>query len=130
MIWGLSLFALLGLITNMIILTQQLFKEVKTMELKPIKTEADYREALAEVERLFDAPINTVEGDRLEVLTALIEVYEQQHHPIELPSPYEAILYHLESRQSPVLSFIEGLKRRGVSEQVIQEALNELRIEN
>ena len=100
------------------------------MELKPIKTEADYREALAEVERLFDAPINTLEGDSLEVLTALIEVYEQQHHPIKLPSPYEAILYYIESRHPPVLSFIEGLKRRGVSEQVIQEALNESIMEN
>ncbi|WP_206044042.1 transcriptional regulator [Geitlerinema sp. P-1104] len=100
------------------------------MKLKPIKTEADYREALAEVERLFDAPINTDDGDRLEVLTALIEVYEEQHHPIELPSPYEAILYYIESRQLPVLSFVEGLKRRGVSEQVIQEALNELIIDN
>lgn len=100
------------------------------MNLKPIKTEADYRQALAEVERLFDAPVNTTDGDRLEVLTTLIEVYEEQHHPIELPSPYEAILYHLESRQPPVLSFIDGVKRRGVSEQVIQEALNEWVIEN
>ncbi|MBO0349993.1 transcriptional regulator [Phormidium pseudopriestleyi FRX01] len=100
------------------------------MNLKPIKTEADYRQALAEVERLFNAPVDTTEGDRLEVLTTLIEAYEEQHHPIESPSPYEAILYHLESRQSPLLSFIDGLKQRGVSEQVIQEALNEWIIDN
>ncbi|GAB4297086.1 MAG: hypothetical protein Fur0025_34950 [Oscillatoriaceae cyanobacterium] len=100
------------------------------MNLKPIKTDADYREALAKVERLFNAPVDTTEGDRLEVLTTLIEAYEEQHHPIELPLPYEAILYHLESRQPPVLSFIDGLKRRGVSEQVIQEALNELIMDN
>lgn len=95
------------------------------MSLKPIKTEKDYRQALAEVERLFDAPLNTPEGDRLEVLTTLIEAYEEAHHPIELPLPYEAILYHLESRQQPVANFIEGFKRRGVSDRVIQEALNE-----
>lgn len=95
------------------------------MSLKPIKTEADYRQALVEVEQLFNAPTNTPEGDKLEILTTLIEADEEQHHIIELPLPYEAILYHLESRQSPVLSFIEGLKRRGVSEQVIQEALND-----
>jgi HTH-type transcriptional regulator/antitoxin HigA len=100
------------------------------MSFKPIKTEVDYREALAEVERLFDAPVNTPEGDRLEVLTTLIEAYEEQHYPIDLPSPYEAILYYLESRQQPVLRFIEGLKRRGVSEQVIKDALNELIIDN
>lgn len=95
------------------------------MSVKPIKTEEDYRQALAEVERLFDAPLNTPEGDRLEVLTTLIEAYEEQHSPIQLPLPYEAILYHLESRQQPVASFIEGLKRRGVSDRVIQEALKE-----
>jgi HTH-type transcriptional regulator/antitoxin HigA len=100
------------------------------MSFKPIKTEEDYRQALAEVERLFNAPVNTPEGDNLEVLTVLIEAYEEQHHPIDLPSRYEAILYYLESRQQPVLSFIEGLKRRGVSEQVIQDALNELIIDN
>ncbi len=100
------------------------------MSLKPIKTDADYREALAEVERLFNAPVNTPDGDRLEVLTTLIEAYEEQHYPIDVPLPYEAILYHLESRQPPGLSFIDGLKRRGVSEQVIQDALNELVIDN
>ncbi|MEB3826816.1 helix-turn-helix domain-containing protein [Phormidium sp. CCY1219] len=62
------------------------------MSLKPIKTEEEYRQALAEVERLFDAPLNTSEGDRLEFLVTSIEAYEEQHHPIELPLPYEAIL--------------------------------------
>ena len=66
------------------------------MSLKPIKTEQDYRQALAEVERLFDAPLNTPEGDRLEVLTTLIEAYEEQHHPIEVPFPSEAILINNE----------------------------------
>ncbi|MEC4983498.1 MAG: transcriptional regulator [Oscillatoria sp. PMC 1068.18] len=96
------------------------------MDLKPIKTEADYRQALAEVESLFDVELNTPEGNKLEILTTLIEAYEEKHYPIELPLPYEAILYYLESRHQPISSFIEGLKRRGVSEDLIHEALNEL----
>ncbi len=55
------------------------------------------------VERLFDAAPNTAEGDRLEVLTTLIEAYEERHFTIPLPDPIEAILYFLESR---------GLSRR------------------
>ncbi len=68
------------------------------MDIKPIKTQADYRAALEEVERLFDAAPDTVEGDRLEILTTLIEAYEERHFAIPLPDPIEAILYFLESR--------------------------------
>lgn len=96
------------------------------MDLKPIKNEADYRQALAEVERLFAAELNTPEGNKLEILVTLIEAYEEKYYPIELPLPYEAILYHLESRHQPISSFIENLKRRGVSEEVIHEALKEV----
>jgi len=98
------------------------------MDLKPIKTEADYRQALAEIERLFEAELNTPEGNRLEILVTLVEAYEKKHHPIESPLPDEAILYHLESRHPSltVSNFIQGLKRRGVRDRVIQEALNEV----
>ncbi len=78
---------------------QQVFEAVISMlEHRPIRTEADYRAALAEIERLFDAELNTSESDRLEVLTTLVEAYEQRHYPIEAPDPIEAILYYLESR--------------------------------
>lgn len=96
------------------------------MELKPIKSEADYRQALQEIESLYSALPNTSDGERLEVLTTLVVWYEQQHYPIEPPSPLEAILYHLESRHQGVSVFIEGLKRRGVSEEVIKDALTDL----
>ncbi|MEM9539628.1 MAG: transcriptional regulator [Cyanobacteria bacterium P01_E01_bin.42] len=96
------------------------------MDLKPIRTEVDYQQALAEVERLFDVELNTPEGDRFEILVTLIEAYEEKHHSIDLPLPHEAILYHLESRYEPVTGFIEGLKRRGVSEAIIREALNDV----
>ncbi|MEH2252670.1 helix-turn-helix domain-containing protein [Nostoc sp.] len=68
------------------------------LELRPIRTEADYRAALDEIERLFDAELNTLESDRLEVLTTLVEAYEQRYYPIDAPDPIEAILYYLESR--------------------------------
>jgi HTH-type transcriptional regulator/antitoxin HigA len=68
------------------------------LEPRPIRTEADYHAALAEIERLFDAKVNTPEYDRLEVLTTLVEAYEQKHYPIEPPDPIAAILYYLESR--------------------------------
>jgi len=68
------------------------------MELKPIKTEAEYRAALAEIERLFDVPANTPEADRLEVLALLVESYETTHHPISAPDPIDFLLYLMESR--------------------------------
>ncbi len=68
------------------------------LEIHPIRNEADYRAALDEIERLFDAKINTPECDRLEILATLVEAYEQQNYPIAPPDPIEAILYYLESR--------------------------------
>jgi HTH-type transcriptional regulator / antitoxin HigA len=68
------------------------------MDVKPIKTEADYEAALAEIEQLFDAKSGTPEGDRLEVLAALVEIYEDEHYEIPLPDPIEAINYYIESR--------------------------------
>jgi len=66
--------------------------------IRPIKTKRDYRNALAEIERLFDAKPNTPDGDRLEVLTTLVEAYEQQREPIPQPDPIEALYYYIESR--------------------------------
>lgn len=66
--------------------------------LKPIKTDADYRDALTEVERLFDAAPDTPAGDRLEVLVTLVQAYESKHHQMPLPDPIAAIEYHMESR--------------------------------
>ena len=73
------------------------------MEIRPIKTEADYQAALAEIDRLFNADSNTPAGDRLDVLATLVEAYEEQHYSLPAPDPIEAITYHMESR---------GLSRR------------------
>ncbi len=66
--------------------------------LRSLKTEMDHKEALREIEHLFDASPETPEGDRLDVLTLLVEAYEQQHHAILPPDPVVALEYYMESR--------------------------------
>jgi HTH-type transcriptional regulator/antitoxin HigA len=68
------------------------------IELKPIRTEADYDEALAELGRLWGARSGTPDGDRLDVLATLIEAYETRIHPIDPPDPVEAILFRMEQQ--------------------------------
>lgn len=67
-------------------------------ELKPIRSEADYDMALEEVARLWGAKSGTPDGDRLDVLATLIEVYEEKHHPIDPPDPIEAIKFRMEQQ--------------------------------
>ena len=68
------------------------------MIIKPIKTEADYTEALQAVEKLMSAKKDTPEGDKLDVLVTLIEAYEEKHHPVLPPEPVEAIFHQMESQ--------------------------------
>lgn len=68
------------------------------MEIRPIKTQTDYQSALREIELLFDAPPNTPQCDRLDVLSTLVDAYEQAHFPIEIPDPIEAIQYYMDTR--------------------------------
>jgi HTH-type transcriptional regulator/antitoxin HigA len=67
-------------------------------EVKPIRTVADHRAALAEVERLWGTKSGTREGDRLDVLATLIDAYEMQHEPIDRPDPIEAIRFRMEQQ--------------------------------
>ena len=66
------------------------------MNIDPIKTDGDYRRTLAEIETLMTAGRDTPEGDRLDVLTTLVEAWEARHYPLDLPDPVAAILYHME----------------------------------
>jgi HTH-type transcriptional regulator / antitoxin HigA len=66
------------------------------MDIAPIKTKRDYREALKEIEGLMNAKRNTPEGDRLDVLVTLVEAFERKHYPLDLPDPIEAIKYHMD----------------------------------
>jgi HTH-type transcriptional regulator/antitoxin HigA len=68
------------------------------MELKPIRTRKEYQAALAEVERLWDAPARSPEADRLDVLTMLVEHYERKHFPIADPDPIDFLNHVMEAR--------------------------------
>ena len=68
------------------------------MEIKPIKTKADYRAALKEVEALMAAEADTPGGERLDVLVTLVEAYERKHYRLDLPDPVEAIKFRMEQK--------------------------------
>jgi len=68
------------------------------MDIRPIRTDADYKSTLKEISRLMqsDPELGTPEGDRLDVLTTLVQAYEAKHFPIDLPDPVEAIKFRME----------------------------------
>jgi HTH-type transcriptional regulator/antitoxin HigA len=68
------------------------------MDIKPIKSEQDYRATLQEIEALMDAGPGTSEGERLDVLVTLVEAYERKHFPLDLPDPVEAIKFVMDQR--------------------------------
>lgn len=68
------------------------------MDIKPIRTEADYRATLREIENLMTAEAGSPEGDRLDVLVTLVEAYERVHFPMDLPDPIEAIKFVMEQK--------------------------------
>ena len=84
------------------------------MNLKPIKNEIDYRNALERLEVIFDAPVDTKEGDEAEILAMMIENYENEHYPIDSPDPIEAIKIRMEEmdlRQKDLVGVIGGKSR-------------------
>ena len=68
------------------------------MEIKPIRTDTDHQEALREIEWLWGAKEGTRDGDRLDVLTTLVEAYEDKHFPMDTPDPIEAIRFRVEQQ--------------------------------
>ncbi|NWF81277.1 MAG: helix-turn-helix domain-containing protein [Chloroflexi bacterium] len=93
------------------------------MQIWPIRNDADYQAALAEIETLFSARPGTPEGDRLEILATLVDAYEAKHTPIAAPDPIAMIEYILESR---------GLARRDLEPYIgsrarVSEVLNRRR---
>lgn len=72
-------------------------------DVKPIRTEQDYRIALAEIEKLWGSASGTAKGDRLDVLATLVDVYESEHFPMDPPDPVAAIKFRMEQ---------QGLKRK------------------
>lgn len=84
------------------------------MEIKPIKTEKDYDNALERFELIFDAAPNSKKGDEAEILSLLIDNYENKHYPIESPDPIEAIKIRMEElnlKQKDLVGIIGGKSR-------------------
>jgi HTH-type transcriptional regulator / antitoxin HigA len=84
------------------------------MNIKVIKTEEEYNQALKRLEVIFDAPVDSQEGDEAELLSILIEKYEDEHYPIESPDPIEAIKFRMEqlNMSNQDLAEVIGYKSR------------------
>jgi HTH-type transcriptional regulator/antitoxin HigA len=107
--------------------------------LKPIRTEADYEAALAEVACLWGARAGTPEGDRLDILATLVDAYENEHYPMDPPDPIEAIKFRME-QQGLTRKDLEGIlgtrtrvaevlnRRRGLSINMIRRLHEKLGI--
>lgn len=104
---------------NMTKLTPTKFK----MKITPIRNEQDYQEALEKLEVLFDSKKGSDEGDELEILSILIDKYENETYPIDLPDPIEAIKFRMEQMgmKQKDLAEIVGFKSR------VSEILNKKR---
>jgi len=84
------------------------------MEIRPIKSEEDYENALKRLDQIFDAVPGSKEGDEAEILSLLIEDYENKHYPIEAPDPIEAIKIRMEEmnlKQKDLVGVIGGKSR-------------------
>lgn len=68
------------------------------MDIRPIRTRADYRAALKDIEKLMGAKANTAEGEKLDVLVTLVEAYERKHYALDLPDPVAAIKFAMDQR--------------------------------
>ena len=82
------------------------------MDIRPIKSEADYEAALKEVEGLMSAKAGSEEGDRLDVLVTLIEAFERKHYPIDFPDPVEAIKFRMEQQGLTVDDLVSVIGRK------------------
>lgn len=93
------------------------------MKIKPIRNEEDYQNALGRLEEIFDAKEGTEQGDELEILAILIDKYENENFPIELPDPIEAIKFRMEQlgMKQKDLAEVVGFKSR------VSEILNKKR---
>ena len=79
------------------------------MNIKPIKTETDYRLALKRLDEVFDASIGTIESDEADILGLMVDEYEKRHYPIDAPDPIEAIKIRMEEMQLKQVDLIEAI---------------------
>ena len=84
------------------------------MNIKVLKTEEEYNQALKRLEVIFDAAVDSSDGDEADLLGILIEKYEDEHYPIEAPDPIEAIKFRMEqmNMNNQDLAEVIGYKSR------------------
>jgi HTH-type transcriptional regulator / antitoxin HigA len=109
------------------------------MNIKPIKTEPDYKQALARIEELWDAEPNTKKGDELSVLAILAENYENEKYKILAPDPIEAIKFRMDQsglKKTDLARYLGGRNRsteilnrkRSLSVRMMRALHNKLKI--
>jgi HTH-type transcriptional regulator/antitoxin HigA len=84
------------------------------MNVKPIRSKKDLRNALARIDEIIDARYGTTEYDELEILSTLVEAYEDKHFPIPPPDPVEAIKFRMDQlglKQSDIAPYFGGRNR-------------------
>jgi HTH-type transcriptional regulator / antitoxin HigA len=93
------------------------------MNMKLIKSEADYKLALKRLEKIFESPVGTLESDEADILGLLVDEYEKKHYPIEAPDPIEAIKIRMEELHLKQVDLVDviGSKSR------VSEVLNRKR---
>ena len=92
------------------------------MEIKPIKTKSDHEAAMRRIEAVWGATPGTSESDELEVLVTLVEAYEREHYPIDLPDPVEAIKFRLEQEGKDYQALIGVIGQRTRVYEVMRRA--------
>lgn len=109
------------------------------MEIKPIKTEADYKASLVQLEKVFDAPIGTKESDYADILALLIDEYEKKYYPISAPDPIEAIRIRMEEMHLKQIDLVQEIggksrvseimnKKRKLTVEMIRKLTNKLNL--
>jgi HTH-type transcriptional regulator/antitoxin HigA len=79
------------------------------MNIKPIKTESDYRTGLNRLENIFDAPRGTPESDEADILGLMVDEFEKKHYPIEAPDPIEAIKIRMEELHLKQVDLVDAI---------------------
>src|SRR6266852_2606935 len=92
------------------------------MEIRPVRTEADYEAAMRRIETLWGSDWGTPQGDELDVLATLVEAYERAHFPIDLPDPVEAIKFRLEQEGKDYGALIGVIGQRSRVYEVMRRA--------
>ena len=89
------------------------------MKIRPIKTEQQYFQALEKLEEIFDAKENTAEGDEAEILSLLIDTFENEHYQIEAPDPIEAIRIRMEEMDLKQKDMVEIIGSKSKTSEVL-----------